>query len=204
MFKLCITVAVTVAVTFGWASSGYAATPKKERVEAVKQRLDRGVMVVKLAPVSGSVFPAVNAMAVVEAPIDRVWEVVRDCGNLSRLTTTIASSRRLSLKGRKSRCQVTVDMPLMRPLVSVTNEVDEPRRGSKRVHRWTLTRGDYDRNEGSWTLMPFDDAGKRTLVVYRNHIEPRVSVPAALYRGMYRKRVRGLLQGVRRLSTSRR
>jgi hypothetical protein len=66
-----------------------------------------------------------------------------------------------------------------------------------------MVSGDYDRNDGSWTLMPFDAEGKRTFVAYYNYVEPKITVPMGLYRGMYKKRVKGLVAAVRKAATKR-
>lgn len=126
---------------------------------------------------------AAIAMGVVNAPIDRVWPVVRDCQHFSKFMPRAKKSELRSQTGNKMICFIEISMPV--PLSNleseVTSIVTENADGSfKRT--WTLNKGNYKRNSGSWEAYPWGDAKNQTLLIYRLDVDPDMSIPDAILR----------------------
>ena len=69
----------------------------------------------------------------------------------------------------------------MSDLTSVNRAEHTVEPGVRYVRRWKMLSGDYDLNEGSWTLVALD-GGARTKVTYRLRAKPRVPLPDAMLR----------------------
>lgn len=126
---------------------------------------------------------AALAMGVVNAPIARVWPVVRDCQHFSRFMPRAKKSELRSQKGNTMICFIEISMPV--PLSNLESEVtsivtENPDGSFKRT--WTLNKGNYKRNNGSWEAFPWGDAKNQTLLVYRLDVDPDMSIPDAILR----------------------
>lgn len=130
----------------------------------------------------GADLPEATVQAVIDAPPAAVWKVVDDCGNYKKVMPRIVDSKMHSRTGNVAICEVKFDMPApFSDLVSVTEATSTA--GPPQWKRtWKFVRGDYKRNEGSWTLSAFDAEGKRTRAVYRVLAIPNTSVPNFMIR----------------------
>jgi ribosome-associated toxin RatA of RatAB toxin-antitoxin module len=139
--------------------------------------LESGKILVTASPVSGSSEPEHVVRAIVASSPASVWKIVSDCAHYKEHLPHIAQSAELSRVGNVVTCQVTIDMPFPTSnLTAVTEAVhDERPEGMKRS--WKLVRGDYDFNDGSWTVEPYK-GGATSLVTYRIHVKPKTAVPA--------------------------
>ena len=137
--------------------------------------------------VPGSDTPTAVVEAVVDAPAAAVWSIISRCADYKTRMPRIAASKELSRSGDESKsftttCEVTADLPFpLSDLTSVSraDHVVEP--GVRYVRRWQMLSGDYDLNEGSWTLVA-QDGGARTKVTYRLRAKPRIPLPDAVLR----------------------
>lgn len=144
--------------------------------------LSNGEVDIRFVDLKGYDTPEARIEAVVNAPPEKVWKVIGDCANYKKTMPRIESSKLIkkkSLGGTKSQhiCEIIVDMPTpFDNLAAVTKAVhtEGPDEWSR---KWTLVRGDYTVNRGSWVLTKFDEAGTRTRVKYRLHAEPNTSIP---------------------------
>jgi len=138
--------------------------------------LDAGKIFVSAVPVAGSTEPQRTVRAVVESPPAAVWKVISDCGHYRERMPHIAASAELSRVGKIVTCQITVAMPFpVSNLTAITEAVHEDRPdGMSRT--WHLISGDYDYNDGSWTIEPYR-GGAASLVTYKLHVKPKTAVP---------------------------
>jgi ribosome-associated toxin RatA of RatAB toxin-antitoxin module len=138
--------------------------------------LEGGKVVVTSVPVAGSPEPAHVVRAIVESPPAAVWKVVSDCAHYKDRLPHVAASQELSRVGNTVTCQVTIAMPFpVSNLTAVTEAVhDERPEGMTRT--WHLVSGDYDFNNGSWSVVPYR-GGAASLVTYRVHVKPKTAVP---------------------------
>ena len=61
---------------------------------------------------------------------------------------------------------------------------------------WTLIRGDYEVNDGSWRLVPVD-GGTKTKVTYRIHVMPKTALPDSLIEATQKSRLPEVIQRLR-------
>lgn len=125
---------------------------------------------------------AAHALGLVNAGVDRVWPVLRDGEKFADWMPRTKSSKlvRADPDGGKV-IGLEIGMPF--PLKNLYSEVrstlhDHPSGGH--VRRWTLERGTYRRNDGSWTVVPYGDGGDWTLVGYHLDVQLDLRVPDKL------------------------
>lgn len=176
------------------------AWPATASAESASDRVKRGDIVVQTAEVAGSNTPRVKASAIVDAPMEKVWEIISNCADYPKNMVRVAGAQELSRTGNKVRCKVTIDMPA--PISDLTATTDAVHTvGKKRCERkWTLVEGDYKHNEGSWKLERFGESGEKTLVVYDVFAEPNIAIPQALQKLAQEKSVPDLFKKLREVT----
>lgn len=176
--------------------------PLLELDAATRQRLDRGEVLVATEAVPGSPVPRLVVRAVVEAPCERVWQLIDGCASYERTLPGVRRSEELVRDGPRVRVRLTVKMPFpLRDLTSVTEGIHTVVPGERYCREWQLVEGDYHSNSGSWVLVPFAGQKDRTLVLYRLHAEPTLRLPRALKQLATEKAVPRLIAQIRRLTT---
>lgn len=163
----------------------------------VHARLDHGEILVEVTPVPGSDVPQLRMQGVVDAPPARVWDVIDHCAQYRERLPRIAASTELGREGNVVRCQVTVDAPWpMSNLTAVTRAVHTVSPGLYK-REWKMESGDYELNEGGWTLTAFDAAGTRTLAVYVVRTKPKAHVPGFLQEFAQKKALPDVIRALR-------
>ncbi len=143
---------------------------------------------VVVEPVKGSETPVNVASAVIDAPAEAVWKIVSHCADYPTTMVKIAAAEEQKREGDENSsfitvCKVTADLPFPLPdLVSVSRAVHTVEPGVKYVRAWKLISGDYEINEGSWTVVAIDD-GKRSKVTYRLRAKPKLALPESMLAG---------------------
>ncbi|MCO4762698.1 MAG: hypothetical protein KC502_14390 [Myxococcales bacterium] len=164
-----------------------------------QERLSKGEILVKIRPVKGMDIPAATVRAVVEAPVEKVWAIINLCSRYTKTMMRVKKSKELSRKGNVVHCDVLVDMPWpIDDLRAITRAVHTIRPGAFYKREWKLVKGDYKRNTGSWTLTPFAKDKKRTMVVYKAHAVPNISVPKWLQRAAAKRTFPNLIKHLRK------
>ncbi len=172
---------MTTAAAFALALT--AALPGKAPAQ-----LDHGDIVVTTRVVAGSPIPEATVRAVIDAPPEKVWSVVQDCANYKTTMPNIAASVEVSREkpvaadgpdaAEVRTCRVVADLPFpFADLTSVTRGVHRIVPGKSWSRTWQLVSGDYVTNEGHWLVKPWGEDGKQSLVEYRIHAVPKVSLP---------------------------
>jgi hypothetical protein len=69
------------------------------------------------------------------------------------------------------------------------------------LRKWTLVRGDYEMNSGSWRLEAID-GGERTLAEYTLHADPEVPVPDWLRERVQEQSMPKVIEELRRAASS--
>lgn len=176
-----------------------AASPVRAEDEAaLRERLGKGEVLIDTTPVAGCELPEARMRAVVDAPLERVWAIIDKCDEYRTTMPRIRESKELSREGDVIRCRIVFGAPWpMKDLsaITVARHESTPARKSR---SWDLESGDYKHNRGSWVLVPFDAEGKRTLVEYRLHSEPKVGVPAFLQEFAVRNGLPDLISQLRK------
>jgi ribosome-associated toxin RatA of RatAB toxin-antitoxin module len=186
LVRLCVVVASLLVTSSGGSAE-----------DDTQSRLAKDEILISTRPIAGSDLPEVTAQAVFQVPPEKLWKVIDNCGNYKNTMERIIASKELERKGNRVVCEVTVGLPFpLSDLHSVTEAVHVVG-PPKWTRTWKLLRGDFDRNDGSWTLTPFAGDANRTLAVYRLHTEPRTHVPLAILRRGQRESLPKLIEKLR-------
>ena len=142
--------------------------------------------------------PGVKAVGVIKAPMDRIWPLIDQCANYTSTMQRVLKSKEISRENNIVICEITVDLPFpLDDLTAKTRAVHtiKPEKMYKRA--WKLISGDYEYNEGSWTLVPFGNSLNETLVVYETQVEPKSIVPDSLRNLAQKKTIPALFEHLR-------
>src|SRR4051812_47063712 len=86
-----------------------------------RARLDKGDILTDMKDLPGSDLPEVTMTAVVDAPPEKLWEIISHCANYPRTMTRIKEAHELSREGDHVRCETIFDSPWPLPtLRSIT------------------------------------------------------------------------------------
>ncbi len=160
-----------------WVVAASALTPSPAGADDGASDLDGGKILVTSVPVAGSPEPEHVVRAIVDSPPASVWKVVSDCAHYKDRLPHVAASAELSRVGHTVTCQVTIAMPFPTSNLTAITEAIHEERPDGMSRTWKLVSGDYEFNDGSWTVAPYR-GGAASLVTYRIHVKPKTSVPA--------------------------
>lgn len=141
--------------------------------------LDRGEILVSERKLKKYEVPEVVVKAVIKAPPDKVWDVVSHCGRYYRTMPRIKRSEEVYRQGNIVKCKVTVDVPFpysdTTALTRCVHKIDKEKGSYLRT--WSLIKGDYKLNQGSWKLTRYKGKPDQTYAVYRAIAQPNAYVP---------------------------
>ncbi|HKA16284.1 MAG TPA: SRPBCC family protein [Myxococcota bacterium] len=146
--------------------------------------------------------PTYCAEGVIDAPPAQVWALVSRCADYVKNMPSISASKELSREGDERTkfttvCEVAADVPFPFPdLVSVSRATLTVDADGGYTRAWTLIRGDYEVNDGSWRLVPVD-GGAKTKVTYRIHVKPKLALPDSMIRSTQETRLPQVIQYLR-------
>ncbi len=166
--------------------------------------LEHGEILVDAERVEGSDLPRIIVKGIVDAPPEKVWEIVSDCDVYERRLPRIREGRVVERSGNTVICELTVALPF--PLSDMTartkaKHIEGPPRWSR---TWTLLEGDYETNEGSWVIEGYGEEGNRCLVTYSVHAVPSGSVPSWAQRRAQQSSMPGIIERLREETASER
>ncbi len=160
-------------------------------------RLERGEIIVRPDAGGGGV-PRVFMQAVIEATPEKVWRHIDDSVRYQDFMPRVKKSEELSRAGDVVRSRVTIDMPFpLKNLTATSRAVHTVRAGELYRRAWQMEAGDYEVNEGAWTLVPHPSQPSRTLVTYEARIQPKIPLPSALKQMAQEKALPSLLEALR-------
>ncbi len=146
------------------------------------RKLEAGEMVVREFKPTDNRGIGVESYGIIDAPTHEVWPVVRDCQHFARFMPRTKDS---SVKDEDGVQLCHVELRLPFPLTNLWSDTRSVQREEPAGHfhrAWTLVRGTYHRNSGSWSVLPWGGDGKKTLVVYMIDSDPAMIVPDAILR----------------------
>lgn len=168
-----------IALLFLFPLATYAQVPQLSAAQQAK--VAKGGVV--LQPLSAKSGVKAWAVAKVEAPIAAVWPVVRDCEHFSKFMPRTKVSKKLRQEGNTIDCKVEISMPFpISNLWSHVRSVITEHPGGGWTRAWKLLKGNYKRNNGSWSVLPYQGDPNRSLLVYRIDVDPDIMVPDAIIR----------------------
>lgn len=168
-----------------------------EPTPAELARLSAGEVLIRSEDTGGA--PQVEARGLIAAPPERVWALIDDVSGYSRFMPRVKRSRELSRVGDVIEAESTIEMPFpLKNLSAVTRGVHTVVPGERWVRAWQLLRGDYVRNEGSWTLVPFPGRDGATLVTYRLAVQLKVPLPGKIQQAAQQKTLPQVIEALRK------
>ena len=163
--------------------------------------LDRGEIFVHLQDVAGFDYPRLVVKAVVNAPPQKVYEIVSNCDRFPQRMPRVKEAKTLKRSASSCTCSVTVNLPFpMSDLTAVT--VDQRKSGPDVWYRkWRLASGvetSYKHNVGGFELRPFKGDPNRTYVHYSIHAIPKTMVPDFMRKSAQKKSLPGMIERIRK------
>ena len=142
--------------------------------------------------------PGVKAVGVVKASMERIWPLIDQCGNYTTTMQRVVKSTELSRQDNIVICEITVDLPFpLDDITAKTRAIHTVKPGKMYKREWKLISGDYEYNEGSWTLVPFGNSAEETLVVYETQVEPTTMIPNSIRNLAQKKTIPALFEHLR-------
>jgi ribosome-associated toxin RatA of RatAB toxin-antitoxin module len=138
--------------------------------------LDAGKILVTSVAVAGSNEPEHVVRAVVDSPPAAVWRVVSECDHFRERMPHIAAAHEISRVGSTVTCETTIAMPFPTSNLTAVTAAVHVQRPDGMSRTWHLVRGDYEYNDGSWTIQSYR-GGAASLVTYRLHVKPKTAIP---------------------------
>jgi hypothetical protein len=171
---------VLILLALGTFVTAHAESPELSTEEL--RRLEAGEILTWTRPIAGRTVPWVKAVGLVDAPPATVWAIIDECGNYENTMPRTFDSEEVERRGEHVRCRAVGDLPF--PLSDVPTETDavhtvEPEKLYRR--EWKQRSGDFNANEGHWTLAPWS-GGAKTLATYEALTEPKVPLPDFILR----------------------
>lgn len=150
--------------------------------DAERTRLDGGEVIVHPRTPADDEGFAVQAYAVVDAPVAKVWPHLRDCGKYAEFMPRTKASEVRQGTPDSGLCFIEIAMPfpfsnLWAENLSETSSVA----GGGFERRWRLKQGTYKKNQGLWGVAPWA-GGAKSLVYYTLEAAPDTAIPDAILR----------------------
>ncbi|MFO0598107.1 MAG: SRPBCC family protein [Myxococcaceae bacterium] len=150
--------------------------------EKETKKLDSNEIVVREIKPTDNKGVGAESLGVIDAPTSEVWPVLRDCALFEKFMPKMKKSAILEENGERL-CHTELKLPFpLTDLWSDTRSVIREEPEGHYLRSWTLVRGTYHRNSGSWHVLPWGEDKKKTLVVYTIDSDPKMMVPDALIR----------------------
>lgn len=162
------------------------------------QRLQQGEVLVNEKKRKDFPIAGVYAEGVIDAPMEAIWPLIDQCSRYTQTMQRVERSKEVSRKGNIVLCAITVDLPFpLSNLTATTRAVHTVQPGNMYKRAWKLVEGDYDYNEGSWTLTPFKGSKERTLVRYETQVAPKGLIPDSIRKMAQKKAIPDLFNHLR-------
>jgi len=175
MYRALICIGIVLSFT-----PSVSALPTLSAVE--KGELNAGEVVVRERSPRNGKGVAFEAFGIIRNTPDSVWPVLRDCGRFQEFLPRTKKSEMRNRVGNTVVCFTEIAMPFPFDNLWADVKVSESVHGGGEYSRtWSLIRGTYEWNDGSWRLYPWN-GGKQSLLVYRLAVNPKISVPDFLIR----------------------
>ena len=162
------------------------------------KKLEAGEVIVTMVKPTDNAGLAARSLGIVHAPTSEVWPVVRDCEHFADFMPHTKKSAAKEENGDPI-CFVEIGLPFPFPnLWADTKSLTRQEPSGAYERAWTLVRGNYRRNTGSWTLYPYGEGGKKTLLVYFIDTDPKVAIPDWILRAAQTGSVNELFKSIRK------
>jgi len=176
--------------------------PTGAMAQTEEERLANGEVLVSTEEVQGKDLPRVNVKAVVDAPPERVFDLVSSCERKSEILPSVSESHVVNEEGEGTLCSETFSLPFpLSDLVSVARSSNVVQGGNYQTS-WELVRGDFEYSDGFFRVSSFRGDEDRSLLVYQNHFKPDVSAPDWLTGAFLEQGMPDMIAAIREAATS--
>lgn len=136
-----------------------------------------------------------RAVAIVDAPVEKVLSVIQDYAHYTEFMPNFETSRVLSQRGGSALLYAQVSV--MKGAATIWAELKiKPRDvGATKIIEAKMTKGNVDVLQAVWEVTPFDDG--RTLVAFQIIVDPDLPLPTSLVNGENAKTARKTLRALR-------
>ena len=141
-------------------------------------RLDQGEVLVTVQPAQGETRGTVEATILIDAPAERIWQVMLDCSDIPAFVPGVTGCQILDSGENWEIIRHDVKWMWLFPELSY---VFRAHYLPNRQIDFTRIAGDLRDMRGRWRLTPIRDS-KQTLVRYRVYLDPGFLVPQWLVR----------------------
>jgi len=160
-------------------------------VEQLRQ-LEEGEIVVSVNQADGPARGTVEASILIEAPVDLIWPVMKDCAEVPTFVPGVEECEVLDSGENWESIRHEVKWIWLFPRLSYVFRADyQP----KREISFNRTSGDLRAMRGSWRLIPA--GGGRTLVRYQVYLDPGLLIPQWLVRSSLQTDLPAVLTALR-------
>lgn len=147
-----------------------------------------------------------RVVALIDAPLERVWQVVTDYDTMHQWFPDLKESKALSTDGNvimmygRSAAPFPIADREWKGTARKSCSMDKDDRFC--VSSWEMVpgSGNVRRNEGRWHIQRWSET--QTLVLMENYIDPGLLLPDALLRTKMRKQLPAIISGLRKFCTS--
>lgn len=138
-----------------------------------------------------------KAVGVVDAPFNKVLEIVQDYGSYKEFMPHFRKSRVLSQRGANALLYLEADIVGgTHTLWAQMRVFKRPSQGDREVIDARLIKGNMTRFTARWELEPIDD-GARTLVTFRILVDPDLPLPTPVFSKENKKSARRTIKALR-------
>jgi ribosome-associated toxin RatA of RatAB toxin-antitoxin module len=136
-----------------------------------------------------------RAMVLIDAPADRVYEVIQNYALYKEFLPHFEISKVLSQRGATALLYVQVKIMKGAKTIWAELKLKPKQNGTARVIEAKLLKGNVDHFEALWEVTPIDD--KRTLVSFEILVDPDLPLPAGFVSDENAKSARKTLRALR-------
>jgi len=210
-----------IATHFLYSLSSEDLQSKKE----IQLKLTRGKIITRITKLPNSNTHICQAMGVIYAPIEKIWEVISDYNHFKDFMPRIKESFIVNPSELKKILDIEVEEwkkfekylrnykleQINGDIIYFYNRFNMPWPFKNRYYilkmvqypesfsfRWTQFIGNTKVNDGSWELIPFKGSKRKTLGVYTLITDPGVSVSPSLCRLAIKITLPGTIKSVRK------
>lgn len=162
---------------------------------AVSEKVRGGGMDSTSHPYPGTSVQWGRAVAIIDAPVEKVLAVVQDYANYTAFMPNFQTSRILSQRGGAALLYAQVSLMKGAATIWAELKIKPHDVGATKVIEAKMTKGNVDVLQAVWEITPFDDG--RTLVAFQIIVDPDLPLPTSLVNAENAKTARKTIRALR-------
>ena len=136
-----------------------------------------------------------RAVAIIDAPVEKVMAVVQDYGRYTAFMPNFETSRVLSQRGSSALLYAQVSLMKGAATIWAELKIKQHDVGATKVIEAKMTKGNVDVLQAVWEITPFDNG--RTLVAFQIIVDPDLPLPTSLVNSENAKTARMTIRALR-------